>query len=223
MNRGSRLACRATGAIVSIAVPYFLFTIGNLELEDPYTKAVALYCLAAFLSSFRTFLHTSSAAFTFSAQTLDGNGCNSARSLVTFYFTYAATSTAVPLAFAYGQLMYSLCVLLIYALPQLRFAEIGVRLALGKQHLQWGTLALVGTFSTQVSGTSLIIWLIWFMSRVADERTTSISGFVETRASRERERGSYLARKRRLTRRVRPGFIFGFAFREDYSAAIRSK
>ena len=40
------------GAIVSIAVPYFLFTIGNLELEDPYTKAVALYCLAAFLELF---------------------------------------------------------------------------------------------------------------------------------------------------------------------------
>lgn len=212
------------GAIVSIAVPYFLFTIGNLELEDPYTKAVALYCLAAFLELFsEPFFIRAQRRSRFQLRLLTETVATLARSLVTFYFTYAATSTAVPLAFAYGQLMYSLCVLLIYALPQLRFAEIGVRLVLGKQHLQWGTLALVGTFSTQVSGTSLIIWLIWFMSRVADERTTSISGFVETRASRERERGSYLARKRRLTRRVRPGFIFGFAFREDYSAAIRSK
>ena len=126
------------GATVSIAVPYFLFTIGNLKLEDPYTKAVALYCLAAFLELFsEPFFIRAQRRSRFQLRLLTETVATLARSLVTFYFTYAATSTAVPLAFAYGQLMYSLCVLLIYALPQLRFAEIGVRLALGKQHLQW--------------------------------------------------------------------------------------
>jgi hypothetical protein len=211
------------GATVSTAVPYFLFTAGNLDLEDPYAKAVALYSLAAFLELFsEPFFIRAQRRSHFQLRLLTETVATLARSFVTFYFvTYAATSTAVPLAFAFGQLVYSLCVLLMYALPQLRFAAIGVRLALGKQRLQWGTLALVGTFSTQVRGASIII--NGRVSRVADKRTTSISGFVETRASGERERSSNLGWKRRLTRRVRLGFIFGFAFRENYSAAVRSK
>ena len=212
------------GAAVSTAVPYFLFTAGNLDLEDPYAKAVALYSIAAFLELFsEPFFIRAQRRSHFQLRLLTETVATLARSFVTFYFvTYAATSTAVPLAFAYGQLVYSLCVLLMYALPQLRFAAIGVRLALGEQRLQWGTLALVGTFSTQVRGASIII--NGRVSRVpADKRTTSIVGFVETRSSRERERGSNLGWKRRLTRRVRPGFIFGFAFRENHSAAVRSK
>lgn len=192
-------------------------------MEDPYAKAVALYSLAAFLELFsEPFFIRAQRRSHFQLRLLSETVATLARSFVTFYFViYAATSTAVPLAFAYGQLVYSLCVLLMYALPQLRFAAIGLRLALGKQRLQWGTLALVGTFSTQVRGASIII--NGRVIRVADKRTTAIVGCVETRSSGERERGSDLGWKRRLTRRVRPGFILGFAFRENYSAAVRSK
>lgn len=72
------------------------------------------------------------------------------RSFVTYYLvSMPGASASVPLAFAFGQLTYGLCILIFYAVVQLEFTKVGVDVLLRRVNLKRGTLALVGTFSTQ--------------------------------------------------------------------------
>jgi len=139
------------GAVLSAGVPYAVYFLGGLSWGDPYAQAVALYGFSAFLELLAEPFYIRAQRRSYYRLRLAAETVATlSRSFVTFYFVSSpGMSASVPLAFAFGQMAYGVCILMFYAIAQLDFAKVGVRVLVGQGNMRRGTLALIGTFSCQ--------------------------------------------------------------------------
>jgi len=146
------------GAIISAGVPAFIYLAGRHALDDAYAKAVMLYSIAAFLELFaEPFYIRAQRRSQFRLRLATETVATLSRSFITFYFVARPNMGAsVPLAFAYGQLAYALCLVSSYTSVHMQLLAVGAKLLRGAEKIEWNTLTLVGSFSLQVRRRQLL-------------------------------------------------------------------